>query len=106
MNESLLRFLIAWFVPAAAFLSLWRLLARRQALFIVVAVLCFTPMFVSYPGMGYVDIFPLVIALPAYIVGIPESLKGILSMGVPGGAVVALLAWLVLRRIEGRGGVE
>ena len=103
MKESLLRFLIAWFVPAAAFLSLWRLLAKRQALFIVVAVLCFTPMFVSYPGMGYVDIFPLAIALPAYIMGMPESLKGILYMGVPGAAVVALLAWLLLRRTVRRG---
>ena len=69
---------------------------------VAASVLCLIPVWAYYQSVDTpLMLWPLVLALPMYIMSLPESLQGFFFMILPLGTVVGLSAWLVWGRVWG-----
>lgn len=103
----LARDVVAWTTPLACCYFAWAILRRRRIYVVIAAVLCLTPVLVSYPGMGsFIMVWPLILSLPAYVMLLPQSLAGLAYMGLPIGTVIGVIAWFLYGRFLSKNGEQ
>ena len=87
---------LAWIVPLAVCYFAWPWLRQKRAYIVAAAVLCLTPLFAHYPFMsGFFATLPLILALPASIALLPQSLELLLFMGAPSAILIGGVTWFV-----------
>ncbi|MEM8682946.1 MAG: hypothetical protein AAGF72_05910 [Pseudomonadota bacterium] len=101
----LVRDILAWTIPLVVCYFAWPVLRRKRVYMVAAAILCLTPMLVHYKGMGsFITVWPLILSLPAYLMLLPQSLKGLLYMGLPSAVLIGCLAWFWSGRMLRAGG--
>jgi hypothetical protein len=96
----LTRDIVAWVLPLLICYLAWPILKRKRAYVVAAAVLCLTPSFVRYEGIGAIfTIWPLVLCIPAYLMGLPQSVWGLVYMVLPAGSFIGLITWYSSRWI-------
>jgi hypothetical protein len=86
---------IVWSIATLVVFAFRRVWAKKWYYFVVAGIIFFTPMFTYYPGVtGYYSVWPLIGALPMYLVYWDELHRWWGYVVIPG-SVVGTIFWAI-----------